>query len=83
MLSPPRLLMRRFRNFGPENFKFARFWEGESIMFKLVYLLISMETYITCGFKGDEGPNPMSSLESANASSLKLPSYTYVFFTLC
>ena len=28
MLSPARLLMRGFRIFCPENFKFARFWEG-------------------------------------------------------
>ena len=29
MLWPARLLMRGSRNFGPENFKFARFWEGD------------------------------------------------------
>ena len=31
MLSPARLLMRGSRNFCPENFKFARFWEGDPL----------------------------------------------------
>ena len=85
MLSPARLLMGGSRNFCLENFKFARFWGGGggSIIFQVVQLLISMETYITCGFQGDEGSDPLHSFGSAHASSLKLSSHTYVFFTLC
>ena len=51
--------------------------------FQVVDLLISMETYITCGFQGDEGPDTLSPFGSAHASSLKLYSHTYAFFTLC
>ena len=53
-----------------------------SIIFQVVHLLISMATYITCGFQ-DEGPDPLPSFGSAHASSLKLSSRTYAFFTLC
>ena len=56
---------------------------GGSIIFQVVQLLISMETYITCGFQGNEGPDPLHSFGSAHASSLKLSSHTYVLFTLC
>ena len=82
MLSPARLLMRGSRNFCPENFKFASSGSG-SIFFQVVHLLISMETYVTCCFQGDEGPDPLPSFRSAHSSSLKLSSHTYVFFTLC
>ena len=54
-----------------------------SIIFQVVHLLISMETYVTCCFQGDEGPDPLPSFGSAHSSSLKLSSHTYVFFTLC
>ena len=56
---------------------------GGSIIFQVIHLLISMETYITCGFQGHQGPDPLLSLGPAHASSLKLSSHTYVFFTLC
>ena len=56
---------------------------GGSIVFQVVHLLISIEIYITCGFQGDEGPDPLPSFGPAHASSLKLSSRTYVFFTLC
>ena len=55
MLSPARLLMRGSKNFCPEHFKFLG---GVSIIFQVVHLLISMETFIICGFQGDEGPDP-------------------------
>ena len=56
---------------------------GGSIIFQMVNLLITMETYITCGFQWDEGTDPLSLFGFAHASSLKLSSRTYVFFTLC
>ena len=57
--------------------------EGGFIIFQVVHLLISMETYITCGFQGDEGPDSLPSFGSAHASSLKYSTHTYVCFTLC
>ena len=56
---------------------------GGSIIFQVVHLLISMETYITRGFQRDEGPDPLPSFGSAHAFSLKLSSHTAVFLTLC
>ena len=37
-----------------------------------------METYVTCGFQGDEGPDPLPSFGSAHASS-----YIPTYFSLC
>ena len=37
------------RNFCPENFQDCKVLGGGSIIFQVVHLLISMETYITCG----------------------------------
>ena len=37
-----------------------------------------METYVTCGFQGDEGTVPLPSFESAHASS-----YIPTYFSLC
>ena len=34
-------------------------------------------------FQGEEGPGPLPPFGSAQASSLKLSSHKYVFFTLC
>ena len=56
---------------------------GGSIIFQLVHLLISIETYITCGVQGDQCSDPLPSFGSAHASSFKLSSHTYVFFTVC
>ena len=42
-----------------------------------------METYILVIIQGEGGPDPLPSFRSAHASSLKLSSHTYVFFTLC
>ena len=42
---------------------------------------ISVETYRTCDFQGEGGPDPLPSFGSAHAFSLKLSSHTYVFFT--
>ena len=78
MLSLARLLMR-----GSGKLQVYKVLGGGSITFQVVHLLFSMETFITCGFQGDEGPDPMPLFGSAHASSLKLCSHTYVFFTLC
>ena len=42
-----------------------------------------METYITCDFQGDEGPDPLTAFESTHSFSLKFSSHTYLFFTQC
>ena len=34
---------------------------GGSSIFQVVHLLMSMETYITCDFQGDGGPDPLPS----------------------
>ena len=34
---------------------------GGSSIFEVVHLLISMETYLTCDFQGDGGPDPLPS----------------------
>ena len=51
--------------------------------FEIRIAYISMETNILVIYQGEGGPDPLPSFGSANASSLKLFSHTYVFFTLC
>ena len=73
----------RVQGFLSGKLQVCKFLGGGSIIFQVVHLLISMETYMTCGFQGDEGPDPPPSFGSAHVSSLKLSSHNYVFFTLC
>ena len=54
MLSPDRRLMR-----GSRNLQVCKVLGGGSIIFQVVHLLSSMETFITFGFQWDEGPDPL------------------------
>ena len=83
MLSPARLLMRGSMNLSQENFKFARLLEGFPALSRwstCKFLWKPIELVI---FQGDGGPDLQPSYGSAHASSSKLSSHTYVFFTLC
>ena len=58
----------RVQDFLSRKLQVCKVLEGGSSIFQGVYLLISMETYITCDFQGDGGPDPLPSFGSANAS---------------
>ena len=85
MLSPAHLLMRGSRNFLSAKLQVCKVLGGGFIIFQVVHLLISAETYINFNvvFQKDEGPYPLRSFGYAHRSSLKLSSHTFVFFTLC
>ena len=42
----------RFQEFSSRKLQVCKVLGGESIIFQVVHLLISMETYITCDFNG-------------------------------